>query len=383
MRKHILAALAAVTVFALTAGVASTALGLPTYGMCSTSGCHVANAAIAVTAVPGTAGATTTQYTITVTNSSSPASVGWAVYNGSTPVSNGQNSGTTIALNNGVTYTIYGAGLSSGGVKWMASKSVAVPVPDVTAPTTTSDAKGHYVSTGVVHLTATDNAGGSGVAHTYYILDGGVQTEGTTVSTSVLATHTLQFWSVDAKNNVESTKSVQFAVIAPVPDVTAPTTTSNVNTTTPYVGSAAILLTATDNVDGSGVAHTYYILDSGLQTEGTTIGTSVIGTHTIEYWSVDASDNIETPHNTAAFTVAAKPVPVMCKFSYKFNLKKKVYKKLSAVLKSNATGKTYTVTVSKKGLASWKKILPAGKYRLSTTGNKKFKFKARTVTVHV
>ena len=123
MRKHILAALVAVTVFALSAGVARTALALPSYGVCSSSGCHIANAAIAVSAVPGTAGAATTQYTITVTNSSSPASVGWAVYKGSTLISNALNSGTTIALNNGVTYTVYGAGRSSGGAKWISRRS--------------------------------------------------------------------------------------------------------------------------------------------------------------------------------------------------------------------------------------------------------------------
>ena len=379
MRKHILAALVAVTVFALSVGVASTALALPTYTT-PCSGCHATNAAVTVTAVPGVAGATTTPYTISVTNSL--GSVGWAVFNGSTKVSSALSAGTTIDLTNGVTYTIYGAGLDTGANQIGKSIVVAVPVPDVTAPTTTSDAKASYLSNAVIHLSATDNVGGSGVAHTYYILDGGVQTEGTTVSTSVLATHTLQFWSVDAKNNVEATKSAQFVVKAPVPDLTAPTTTSNVNIVTPYVGSATILLTATDNVDGSGVAHTYYKLDTGTQVEATSLSVSAIGTHTIEYWSVDTSGNVEMPHNTAAFSVVANPAPVLCKFSYKFNLKKRVYKKLKAVLKNNATGKTYTVTVSKKGSASWSKILPDGTYRLSTTGNKKFKFKARTVTVH-
>ena len=163
-------------------------------------------------------------------------------------------------------------------------------------------------------------------------------------------------------------------------DTTAPITASDAKTT--YVSEATIALTATDNSGGSGVAHTYYVLDGAAQVEGTSASITTTGTHTIEFWSVDASNNVEMPHNTAAFTVVANPAPVMCKFSYKFNLKKKVYKKLKAVLKSNATGRTYTVTVSKKGAASWKQVLPAGKYRLSTTGNKKFKFKARTVTVH-
>jgi hypothetical protein len=81
-----------------------------------------------------------------------------------------------------------------------------------------------------------------------------------------------------------------------------------------------------------------------------------------------------------AAVAVAPGVKLTYKYTYKFNFKKKVYKKLRAVLKSNATGKKYTVTVSKKGVAAWKK-LPAGKYRLSTTGNARFKFKARTVKV--
>lgn len=281
----------AAAVFALTAGVASTALALPTYGTCS--GCHAANSAVTVNAIAGTANASTTQYTISVANSQ--GAVGWAVFNGATKVSSAVGSGTTIALTNGVTYTIFGAGL---------------------------DGIGNQIGT-----------------------------------------------------------SMQVTPVAPpaVPDVTAPTTISDVKAA--YAGPAVIKLTATDNAGGSGVAHTYYILDGGTQAEGTTISTSVIGTHTIEFWSVDASSNAEA-HTTAGFTVSAAPAPVLFKYTYKFNLKKKVYKKLRAVLRCNATGKKYYVTVSKKGVATWKN-LPAGKYRLSTLGNLRFKFKARTVKVGV
>jgi hypothetical protein len=62
-----------------------------------------------------------------------------------------------------------------------------------------------------IMLTASDNVG---VAHTYYILDGGAQAEGLSVMTSVLGSHTLSFWSVDAAGNVEAATLVTFEVTA-------------------------------------------------------------------------------------------------------------------------------------------------------------------------
>ncbi len=183
----------------------------------------------------------------------------------------------------------------------------APPVLDTTAPTTLSNAVATYVSNATITLSATDNAGGSGVAATYYRLDGGVQTAGTSISTSVVGSHSIEFWSVDVAGNIETPhKTASFTVTAPVPDTTAPTTVSDAKPT--YVGTAFLKLTAVDT-GGSGVAFTYYILDGGVQTAGTTVLTSSVGTHTVEFWSVDVAGNIETPHNTVTFTVTAAPVP--------------------------------------------------------------------------
>lgn len=72
-----------------------------------------------------------------------------------------------------------------------------------------------------------------------------------------------------------------------------------------YVSSAVITLSATDA--GSGVANTYYKLDGGAQVTGTSITTSVLGAHAIEFWSVDVAGNAEA-YKTASFTVTAPPV---------------------------------------------------------------------------
>jgi hypothetical protein len=169
---------------------------------------------------------------------------------------------------------------------------------------TVSDAKATYVSSASVNLTATD--AGSGVAGTYYRLDGAAQVAGTTIATSAIGSHTIEFWSVDVAGNTETHKTAAFAISAPPApvDATAPVTVSDAKAT--YVSSASVKLTATDA--GSGVAGTYFRLDGGAQTAGTTIATSAIGSHTIEFWSVDVAGNTEA-HKSASFAITAPPVP--------------------------------------------------------------------------
>jgi len=182
------------------------------------------------------------------------------------------------------------------------SKSVTFNVwapTDMVAPTTTSDALTDYPVPGVIRLTATDNAGGWGVAQTFYRIDGGAQTTGTIVGTGGAGSHTLEFWSVDLANNVETPhKTVTYTVITS--DTQAPDTSSNAAAN--YTGPAVINLSASDGT-GSGVADTYYRLDGGAQTEGTLVGVSGSGSHTLEFWSVDWAGNVETPHKSVTFTI--------------------------------------------------------------------------------
>jgi photosystem II stability/assembly factor-like uncharacterized protein len=177
-------------------------------------------------------------------------------------------------------------------------KSANFTISDAVAPTTISDAAATYLNSASIHLTATDNASGSGVAHTYYKLDGGAQVEGTTIGTAVYGAHSIEFWSTDVAGNVEAPhKTAAFFI----DDSIAPVTTSDAVAS--YVGTATIHLSATDNTGGSGVAHRYYKLDGGAQAEGATIVVTSVGAHTLEFWSVDAEANIETPHKSASFTL--------------------------------------------------------------------------------
>ena len=163
-----------------------------------------------------------------------------------------------------------------------------------------SDVQFAYVDSATITLTAADNTGGSGVESTRYILDGGTEATGTVVTVSTLGSHTLEFWSVDVAGNAETPhQTASFTVTSS--DITAPTTTSDAQAT--YTGSATITLTATDNAGGSGVESTRYILDSGTEAAGTVVTVSTLGSHTLEFWSVDVAGNIETPHQTASFTI--------------------------------------------------------------------------------
>lgn len=97
-----------------------------------------------------------------------------------------------------------------------ATSSPAVKI-DKTAPNTTATAPVNWNNADVtVTLNAADAL--SGVAATFYKLDGGTQQSGTSVSISAEGMHTLQFWSVDNAGNTEGTKSVQVKI-----DKTPPT----------------------------------------------------------------------------------------------------------------------------------------------------------------
>jgi len=180
-------------------------------------------------------------------------------------------------------------------------------VTDNTPPTTTSSIVPTYAAPSAITLTADDNPGGSGVTHTYYILDDGIQIESTLLGTGGQGAHTLRFWSVDLAGNIEATNTIAYYVTGA--DSTPPVTTSNALTS--YAGTATVTLTATDNSGPGGVAHTYYRIDGSTQVEGTSIviappawGVPAV-THTIEYWSVDFTGNWENPHPSKTFTVVA------------------------------------------------------------------------------
>ncbi len=90
--------------------------------------------------------------------------------------------------------------------------NTAVFYVDRTAPVTTSDAVASYTASATIQLSAVDESGGSGVASTWFRLDGAAETTGSVVTTDTVGDHVLEFWSVDNAGNVEATKTATFTI---------------------------------------------------------------------------------------------------------------------------------------------------------------------------
>ena len=190
---------------------------------------------------------------------------------------------------------------------------------DTTPPTTTAGGLQSGPNTGwqntaqQVTLTPGDGSGGSGVAHTYYTVNGGATTTYTTpftIPVTATGTNTIVYWSVDAANNAETPHNTGYVNI----DTTPPTTTAGGLQSGPNTGwqntAQQVTLTPGDGSGGSGVAHTYYTVNGGATTTYTTpftIPVTATGTNTIVYWSVDAANNAETPHNTGYVNIDTTP----------------------------------------------------------------------------
>jgi len=125
---------------------------------------------------------------------------------------------------------------------------------DTTAPVTqaslvgTSGTNGWFKSSVQVSLSATDDF--SGVANTFYSVDGGVtETYSGAFIISAPGQHTVQFWSVDNAGNTEATQMVEVKV-----DGVAPVVTAAANPSTapkkPHSVTVTISGSATDAVSG-------------------------------------------------------------------------------------------------------------------------------------
>jgi Doubled CXXCH motif (Paired_CXXCH_1) len=212
--------------------------------------------------------------------------------------------GNSVTVNTAGTHTLEFWSVDVAGNVETPHQTVSFQITDSIAPTTASDAQPTYADSATITLTGTDNAGGSGIGSSHYILDGGTETTGTVVTVSTAGSHTLEFWSVDAAGNVETPHTT---VSFQITDSIAPTTTSDAQAS--YAGTATITLTGTDNAGGSGVEATHYILDGGTEATGTVVTVSTVGSHTLEFWSVDVAGNAETPHQTVSFTVIDSIAP--------------------------------------------------------------------------
>ncbi|MCL2503639.1 MAG: cell wall-binding repeat-containing protein [Coriobacteriia bacterium] len=181
---------------------------------------------------------------------------------------------------------------------------------DAIPPVTLCDVNASYIGKAVITLLATD--AGSGVASTYYRLNGGTWEKGTIITVTTPGTHILEYYSVDNAGNSEAPHAAVFEVIAvTVGDITPPVSICDAEAI--YIDVAVITISAADvgpvGQAVSGIKEIVYILDGGVPVmmSGSTavVIASGTGIHTLEFWAVDNAGNIESPAGRAVFEVVS------------------------------------------------------------------------------
>jgi hypothetical protein len=167
-----------------------------------------------------------------------------------------------------------------------------------------------YQSPAQVYINATDSA--SGIANTYYTIDGGAtQTYTTTFNISTGGVHIINYWSVDQAGNTETQKSLTVRVDSAAP--TTQITTGGTGSNGWYRGPVQVGLTATDPEVGVNV--TMYRVDGGLtMVYSAPFPVSGEGQHTVLYWSNDKLNHTEA-QNSATIRIDSTIPTVQNSFS--------------------------------------------------------------------
>ncbi|MFE1836326.1 OmpL47-type beta-barrel domain-containing protein [Streptomyces sviceus] len=190
---------------------------------------------------------------------------------------------------------------------------------DTTAPTTqaqvtgTQNAQGQYVGSASVALTATDEAGGSGVARIEYAIGdtGAWQPYTAPVVVDQVGDHKVRYRAVDEAGNVSVEKSAVFTVVAPPSDDTAPpdtsaTVTGEQNPDGTYIDMATVTVSASDT--GSGVNTIEYAVNDGSwQPYTMPVMVHQVGSHSVRYRATDKAGNVAAEKSVRFTVVAAAP----------------------------------------------------------------------------
>ncbi|WP_248924001.1 OmpL47-type beta-barrel domain-containing protein [Paenibacillus hamazuiensis] len=160
---------------------------------------------------------------------------------------------------------------------------------DRTPPVTTDDAPQGWVNRDTtVTFKAADAE--SGVAATYFKVDGGPQQIGSSVTLTAEDEHTLEYWSVDKEGNTEQAHTVAVNI-----DKTAPAITVSGLVYGAYSDSVDItpLVTIHDSMSGVDGSKTTVTLDTYGLRQGTTIPlyTLPLGLHTFTVTAADQAGN--------------------------------------------------------------------------------------------
>lgn len=154
---------------------------------------------------------------------------------------------------------------------------------DKTAPKTDMNEIPSYSQSFTVQLTGKDEL--SGVAKTYYSINGSEYVEGTTVVIEVEGTNEISYYSVDEAGNIEEVNTTEIKI-----DKTAPKTSHNAPEGW-VKEDVPVTLTPSDEL--SGAEQTYYSINGSEYKEGQSFTLTDEGVHEITFYSVDQAGNKE------------------------------------------------------------------------------------------
>jgi hypothetical protein len=168
---------------------------------------------------------------------------------------------------------------------------------DSSDPALAADGDGGWRTTGQNVTLSPADTGGSGLARTYYTLDGAQHEYEGPFAVAGDGSHTVTWWSADAAGNTEA----------------AHTGFVNIWGTPPATSASAAVSTAADEgwrtsdpqpvgltaTGGHGAVTVHYVLDGGTRADAAgeaTFDVAGDGSHELEYWATDELGNEETHH---------------------------------------------------------------------------------------
>ncbi|MDO8964108.1 MAG: Ig-like domain-containing protein [Coriobacteriia bacterium] len=248
-------------------------------------------------------GTTTVSATVTITdNASGPGYVSWST--------DGSSWTATSPFSPSVSVTLpAGSGPKSVSMRfWDRAGNIAGLVQtrvislDQTPPTTTPGYTWGDVAEGSVFAEQADitlnpvDSGGSTVAGTRWVLDGGALQTGTSVTASALGAHTLQFASWDALGNTEVTRTLHFSVQT----MASPATTMTLDPPSPDGLNDWYVTTPTVSLVRAWLGRTFWQLDGGSMSAAsyditTTLAGVAQGEHAWAFYSQNHRGTSESP----------------------------------------------------------------------------------------
>jgi hypothetical protein len=174
------------------------------------------------------------------------------------------------------------------------------PSTTLTTSPATPDGSNNWFQRSSITFTLAATDATSGVANSYYTIDGGgQQTYSGTVTVSTQGDHTVTYWSVDAAGNTENTNTTHIKLDNVKPATTLTTSPASPDGTNNWFKQSSVTFTLAATDATSGVASRFYTIDGGAQqTYSGTVTVSGQADHTVTYWSVDNAGNTENTNTT-------------------------------------------------------------------------------------